>query len=309
MKTALELLPFPVLLFVLPFPGAVTVRLTSLAAAFLIAVTSRRRVAPPPFPCKWAIALWAGVVIASLHFAVDPAYSLREVRSEVSYALMAFVAFFAWTRDEQRLRLSCLAVLAGFVVISSSALLGADLRNGEWPTDVYYGDVGGVSKYLVHGRPSARVDGGASWPWTFEHVVGRRGWAVPDDCAALRSTCSVACDRATGCISLRLAVASSDSAYWPAAAGVDWRDSAGPGWRWNLRQRPISHRRQSRLTSDDGERSGPRVWKKVGEEILAHPLTGAGFGRDVMGKAYPALLPPEDTVFWHPSIGTRIISS
>jgi O-antigen ligase len=47
--------------------------------------------------------------------------------------------------------------------------------------------------------------------------------------------------------------------------------------------------------------SRPRVWKKVGEEILAHPLTGAGFGRAVLGKAYPALLPAgESQVFWHP---------
>ena len=44
----------------------------------------------------------------------------------------------------------------------------------------------------------------------------------------------------------------------------------------------------------------PRVWKKVGEEILAHPLTGAGFGLGVMSKAYPALLSAEGEVFWHP---------
>ena len=44
----------------------------------------------------------------------------------------------------------------------------------------------------------------------------------------------------------------------------------------------------------------PRVWKKVGEEILAHPLSGAGFGLGVMSKAYPALLSAEGKVFWHP---------
>jgi hypothetical protein len=112
MKTRLQLLPFMLLLFILPFPRTVALRLACLAAAFLIVVISWRRLTPPPFPCKWAIALWAGVAIASLHFAVDPAYSLGEIRSEVGYALMAFVAFFAWTRDEKRLRLSCVAVLA-----------------------------------------------------------------------------------------------------------------------------------------------------------------------------------------------------
>src|SRR6185295_1857715 len=59
----------------------------------------------------------------------------------------------------------------------------------------------------------------------------------------------------------------------------------------------------------------PLVWMKVGEEILAHPLTGAGFGRGVMSRAYPDLLAADDAasrdphqasrlaksqVFWHP---------
>ena len=72
MKAALLLLPFMALLFGLPFPGTAALQLTCLAAAFLIVVICWRRLAPPPFPCKWAIALWAGVAIASLHFAVDP---------------------------------------------------------------------------------------------------------------------------------------------------------------------------------------------------------------------------------------------
>jgi O-antigen ligase len=49
-----------------------------------------------------------------------------------------------------------------------------------------------------------------------------------------------------------------------------------------------------------GKDMRPRVWKKIGEEILAHPLSGAGFGLGVMGKAYPALLPGDGKVFWHP---------
>jgi hypothetical protein len=93
MKTTLPVFPFMVLLFSLPFPGAVPLRLTCLAAACLIVVISWRRLAPPPFPCKWAIALWAGVVI----------------------------------------------------VMSGSALLGADLRRGQWPSDAYYRGVGSVS--------------------------------------------------------------------------------------------------------------------------------------------------------------------
>src|SRR5262249_15446367 len=43
----------------------------------------------------------------------------------------------------------------------------------------------------------------------------------------------------------------------------------------------------------------PHVWRKVGKKILTHPLTGAGFGRDVLSRAYPSLLPPQLGEFRH----------
>jgi O-antigen ligase len=304
MKTALQLSPFVVLLFILPFPGTIALRLASLAAAFLIVVISWRWLTPPPFPCKGAIALWAGVVIASLHFAIDPAYSLGEIRSEVGYALMAFVAFFAWTRDERQLRLSCLAVLAGFAVISGSALLGGYLRHGDWPSDVYYGGVGGVSNYLVTVGPVLALT---------VAMFGRRRsskWWL----ALL------------GLLFLAVALLSAQRALWP-AIGLQ----AALVWVWCFRERAVAVGAvRLALTGtillaligtgvyvSDQYRTGgnpesplamgkdvrPRVWKRVGEEILAHPLSGAGFGRGVMSKAYPALLPADDKALWYPHNG------
>jgi O-antigen ligase len=293
-------LPFMVLLFILPFPGTVVLRLACLATAFLVVVIFWRRLTPPPFPCKGAIALWAGVVIASLLVAVDPAYSLGEIKNEVGYALTAFATFFAWTRDEKRLRLSCLAVLAGFAVISGSALLGADLRNGEWPSDVYYGDVGGVSNYLVTVGPVLGLT---------VALFGRRH-----------------ARRWLGVLALALgavALLSAQRALWPA---LGLQAALVCVWLWQVRAVAVGPARLA-LTGtillalvgtgiyvSDQYRTGgnpespvamrkdsrPRVWKKVGEEILAHPLSGAGFGLGVMSKAYPALLAAEGKVFWHP---------
>lgn len=300
MKTTLQLLPFMVLLFILPFPGTVALRLTCLAAVFLIVVISWRRLTPPPIPCKWAIALWAGVVIASLLFAVDPAYSLGEIKNEVGYALVAFVACFAWTRDERRLRLSCLAVLAGFAVISGSALVGGDLRRGQWPSDVYYGGVGGVSNYLVTVGPVLAL------------TVALFGRQHSSKWLALLGLPFVA-----------VALLSAQRALWPA---LGLQAALVCVWLWQVRAVAVGPVRLA-LTGtillavigagiyvSDQYRTGgnpesplamgkdlrPRVWKKVGEQILAHPLSGAGFGRGVMGKAYPALLPAGDKVFWHP---------
>jgi O-antigen ligase len=299
MKTTVQVLPFMVLLFILPFPGTVALRLTCLAAAFLIVVISWRRLTPPPFPCKWAIALWAGVVIASLVFAVDPAYSRGEIKNEVGYALMAFVAFLAWTRDEKRLRLACLAVLAGFAVISGSALVGGDLRRGQWPADAYYGGVGGVSNYLVTVGPVLVV------------TVVLFGRQHSSKWLAL-----------LGLPFLAVTLLSAQRTLWPA---IGLQAALVCVWLWQVRAVAVSPARLA-LTGmillaligggiyvSDRYRTGgnpespfkmgkdlrPRVWKKVGGEILAHPLTGAGFGRDVTSKAYPALLPGEIKEFSH----------
>ena len=294
-------LPFMVFVAVLPFRGTMTVRLACLGMAFLIVVTSWRRLAPPAPPCRWTIALWAAVALGSLLVAVDPAYSVREVRNEVGYAMLAFVAFLAWTRSEARLRLVGLAVLAGFVAMAGSALLGAYLGNGEWPADVYYGDVGTVSSYLVTIGP---VLGLTVVLFGHRHATRWLGvLAVPF---------------------LAVAVLTAERALWP-ALGV--QAALVGGWGWRVRAGAIAPLRlalaglvvlgligggvyvsERYRTGGDprspmamGNDSRPRVWKKVGEEILAHPLTGAGFGRAAMGKAYPDLLSAADRgVFWHP---------
>lgn len=297
-KEALHALPFAVLLFILPFPGTVTLRLTCLAAAFLVAIVSWRRLAPPPFPCKWAIALWAGVVVLSLVYAVDPAYSLGEVKNEVGYVMLAFAAFFAWTRDEQRLRLLCLALLAGFAVMSAAALLGADGRGQEWRPNPLYAGIGTVASYLVTVGPVLAVA-----------VVLLGGRHATKGLVVL------------GLLFLAVAVLAAQRALWPAVA---LQAALAGVWLWKTRATRDPFRlvlggvvtvavivagayASERLrTGGDAESHlairkdlRPRLWKGVSEEILAHPLTGAGFGRRALVKAYPHRIPKENPVFWH----------
>lgn len=297
MTTTLLPFPFGVLLFILAFQAAAALALPCLVAAFLIAVIFWRRLAPPPFPCKWAIALWAAVAIASLHFAVDPGYSLGEVRSEVGYALMAFVAFFAWTRDEQRLRLLCLAVSAGFAALSSSALCGAYLRDADTS------DVGAVSNYLVTVGPVVALTVG---------FLGRRHsskwWALGSGlflavallCAQRALWPSIGLQAALVCVWLWQVQAVSIGPLRLALALAMLLALVGGGIYVSDRYRTAGNPDSPLAIGNDLR---PRVWQKVGEEILAHPLTGAGFGQSVMSKVYPAVLPPGDTVFWQPHDG------
>ena len=293
-------LPFVVFVAILPFRGAVTVWLACLAAAGVIVAMSWRRLAPPAVPCRWTFALWAGVALGSLLVAVNPGYSVREIRNEVGYALITFVVFLAWTRSERRLRLACLAILIGFAAVASSALLGY-VRNGVWPADAYYGDVGRVSSYLVTVGP---VLGLAVALFGRRH---RARWLV-----------------GLGVPFLAVALLCAERALWP-ALGVQaavgcvwaWRDRGvevgplrlalagllllllvGGGVYASERYRTGGDPRSPMAMENDAR---PRVWKKVGEEILEHPWTGVGFGRAVMSKAYPELLPADQSlVFWHP---------
>lgn len=299
MMTGAQLLPFMVLLFILPFPGTVVVRLICLGAGCLVVGMSWRQLAPPPLPCRWAIALWGGVAIVSLGFAVDPAYSRGEIRNEVGYALMAFVAFFAWTRDERRLRLACLAVLAGFAVISVSALLGGDLRRGQWPPDAYYGGVGGVSNYLVTVGPVlalATVLLGRQHPRKWAGLVGVPFLAVSLLSAQRALWPAVGLQAALVCVWLWHVRAVAVGPVCLVVMGVILLAVIGGGVYVSERYRTGGDPDSPFVMRKDVR---PRVWERVGEEILAHPLTGAGFGRDVMSKAYPGLLPAESKELPH----------
>jgi len=297
-KSVLLTLPFVALLFILPFPGTVALRLMCLVAMLLIAAFSWRSLAPPPVPCRWAIALWAGAALASLVYAVDPAYSLREIKNEVGYSLMAGIAFFAWTRDEGRLRLAGLALLGGFAVISVSVVAGY-AWTGQWRPGVFYGGAGTISAYLVTVAPVLVL---ALVLWSPRHA-GR--WVI-----------------LAGLFFLAVVLLSGQRVLWPTIA---LQAAFFSVWLWRTADNPLQWSRiawtsllllvllvgglfaseRFRTNGDSDSPSAmhkdlrPRLWKEVTQRIAEHPLTGAGFGRRAMAKAYPDLIPAENSLLWH----------
>src|SRR5258705_2159109 len=134
------------LLFVLPFPGTVALRLACLAVAFLVAIALWRKLAPPSLPCKPVLLAWMAVAFLSLAWAVDPAYSLGEIKNEILYTMMAFVAFFAVTRDEADLRRLLLALAAGALLLCSLAL-ESRLRLGLCDPEGIHCAVAGICRF------------------------------------------------------------------------------------------------------------------------------------------------------------------
>jgi putative inorganic carbon (hco3(-)) transporter len=293
----LTLLPFMLLLFVLPFPGTVALRLASLAVSFLVAIALWRRLAPPAIPCKPALLAWMAVALLSLVWAVDPAYSLGEIKNEILYTMMAFVAFFAVTRDEADLRRLLLALAAGALLLCSLAL-ESRMRLGLWNSEGIHGGVSAFAGYAIAVAPMLLLLGSrlaAAWRraavfalfllvaatafFTLQRIVW---WALAlqamialillwrRDILKLRAGTLLAC--VTGVVLLAAgAFLAAQQAKFGTSIGVAAEDI--PLGRFRLG--PVLHR------------------------IAESPIAGAGFGRGILSKAHRDLIPKDNMLLWH----------
>lgn len=293
----LTLAPFMALLLILPFPGTVTIRLICLAGAFLMAIVLWRRLAPPTVPCRLPLALWASIALLSLLGASDPAYSLGEIKNEIVYALMAFVAFFAVTREEGDLKRLLGALFAGALVICVWAL-ETRLRLGMWPErGGGYGGTGALPGYAAIVVPMLLLFGAyAPGKWrrlaaaALFLVVCVTGfvslqrifvWIVVAQAAV-----ALILLRRAGLI--RLSWASLTACL---AGGV----VAGAAASAVLQEERLELGNASAVSADVRLAHWPAILERIGQ----NPLVGGGFGREIMKKSQRDLLPERNESLWH----------
>jgi O-antigen ligase len=297
MLERIALAPLLVLLFILPFRGTVALRLLCLTAAFLIAMALWRRAAVPRLPCKAAIGAWALVALLSLVYAANPAYSLAEIKNEIGYAMLAFVAFFVLTRRDRDLGALAVALGAGAVVLSTWVLRAGFLA-GEWNEAGRYGGKASYATYsvtilpifllgaLYFGNPRYRAAALGTtllvlltvffsgqrivWPVVCLQILLALAW--------LRHTRKVD-------VSVRAVV----------AIGVVVFLAAGAIFVAAQSQRFKGDDAVTTVTSDNRLAQMP----KVVERILGTPWTGSGFGRQAMRMAHQDLIPSGDSLLWH----------
>lgn len=300
MNSPLAFLPFGLFLFILPFPGTVALRLLCLAVACAIAIYGWRRLAPPAFPCKGAIAAWVGIAVLSIFFAVDPGYSLSEIKNEVGYTLMAAATFFLYMNDQSRLRLGCIAVLLAVVTLAVWALSRYAIY-GHWNDAAGHGGVGTYASYMLMIAPVFVV----GW-----YLFPRWKWAMV----------------LVGALAVASAAYARQRAFWP-VLGIEallfWWLVSRPVGAVGLRKSRgaltvaavflavgvlvaamLVATQENRVTlhgedvalKNDGRL---KLWPTVLGTILEHPITGAGFGRNAMKLGYPELLSSADPNFWH----------
>lgn len=299
MTRALLLLPFAMLLIILPFPGTVAARLLLLVICFGVALRYWWRMPDmrAQIPCKLALAVWVAVAVASLAYAFDPAYTLGELKNELGYTMMAFFAFFTIAGERQNARWLLLASLAGFVLIGSVAVTTWLAHGREWQERAVHGGIGVFGTYLV----------------TMFPVVA---WFALD----ARSSRSRWIALGLGGFLLFLAAIVAQRAVWPVLAIqamllllVTARHGRRAMDRFALIGSAVAivvfagagllYSQYARFSSPESPTMSADVrfafWPKVVANIAEHPLAGAGFGRFVMHRAYPELIPPEAPSLWH----------
>lgn len=145
----LGLLPAAIFIFILPINHTITLRLAALVIALLIALQSFfKEKNRPALPLKFPLLLWGGLALASLMWAADTTYSLREIKDEVGYGLITYFVFFTLTKNRAAFLFFIAALTTGFLFMSSSVAF-THLRLGDWRAEEFPGNVGTFSTYLV----------------------------------------------------------------------------------------------------------------------------------------------------------------
>lgn len=290
----MRLAPFAVFLFILPFPGTVALRLLALAAGLAVCAWHWHRQGLPQVPAKYAILLWGICAFLSLATAIDPAYSLGEIKNEIGYAMAAYLGFLTLTRSLNDARFFVAVLMLGSLALALLAL-GEHFSSDTalWNERGLAGGSGAYSTYLLALLPVSLWAGSMlqhrqRWPMLIGFAIlqlavavlaGQRVfWLV----FALQALCALYLLRARGFI---LISAPRLRAIGVAAVVLCTMAFLG-----------ATATRNTLTISQD-----PRlaIWPAVAARILEHPLTGKGFGREVMKNAYPDLLSREYPAVWH----------
>jgi O-antigen ligase len=235
--------------------------------------------------------LWGG---ASWYWSIDPAYSAVELRREILFGAMTMAAFYVAARDELAWRALIAAVIAGFSVVASVAVVLALNPDG---LDVahWHAGVGPFSTWLV-----------LIAPLLLTLLAPRPGGFGGN-------RVSVALGIALLALLVGAARIADNRMVWIALSAVFAVSSALAAWRWRsaLARAPLrwlvplvallvvlgllfGHTAQQKARAHFPPETSvastlaadPRLalWEETLERIRARPLAGYGFGKSILAQ-------------------------
>jgi len=115
-----------VYIWILPIDHTTALRnLMFFSLIFLTMWAAWKRELRPRFPVAWAWGLYGVVAVLSLFYAIDPGYSLFEIKTELIYGILVFILGATWIRNE--ISFSRLMVL---LVLGNAFLVGYAIFQG-----------------------------------------------------------------------------------------------------------------------------------------------------------------------------------
>ncbi len=130
----LRLLAPAVFLFVLPLAHVTALRSIAFAVSVAWLLWTWRVYPTPGIPLKTPFAAWLVLALLSLIWAIHPAYSLGEIKAEILYGFLSFLIFFKATRSRREIDLWFCTIAASALVVGSFAAM--DFLRGLNPYDV-----------------------------------------------------------------------------------------------------------------------------------------------------------------------------
>lgn len=290
----MRLLPLAVFLFIVPFPGTVALRLLTLAIGLIVCAWSWHKQGFPRIPASMALLFWGGCALLSLLTAIDPAYSLGEIKNEIGYAMAAYLGFITLTRTREDARFFLMALILGSLLLAVFAIWEYVFSDAAyWNERGLAGGSGSYSSYLLallpallwtgstlrHEHRWSLISGLIALQLIVAALAGQRAfWLV----FALEALLALYLLRARGFIAIS---AARVRAIGVAAVILSVLATVGA----TVKRDTVGWTQDPRLTT----------WPAVAARILEHPLSGKGFGREIMKKAYPDLLSREYPAVWH----------
>ncbi|HEY5293674.1 MAG TPA: O-antigen ligase family protein [Burkholderiales bacterium] len=294
MNPWVRLLPFAVFLFILPFPGTVALRLLTLAIGLIVCAWSWHKEGFPRIPASMALLFWAGCALFSLATAIDPGYSLGEIKNEIGYAMAAYLGFITLTRTREDAGFFVMALVLGNLALAMSALREHFSSDAAyWNEGGLAGGSGSYSTYLLAALPLLL--------WAGCVLRHRHRWAVISGLIALQLMVAVLVGQRA--FWLVFGLQTLFALYLLRARGF-LSISASRVWAIGVTAVILSALAIAGATAKRdtiGWTQDPRLttWPAVAARILEHPLAGKGFGRETMKKAYPDLLSRKYPAVWH----------
>jgi len=145
-RDSLLLVAPAIYLLVLPIPHTTALRNIVFGISVLLLLATWRSWPVPSIPLRVPFAAWFALAVVSLIGAVNLRYSVGEIRSEIVYGVLTFLIFYRTTRSEKDLS-------AWFLILAASAALISVLGfihfyRGEDPYHV--GSYGGTLHFAAY---------------------------------------------------------------------------------------------------------------------------------------------------------------